>query len=168
MRPNGTNPGNPPAPVHAWSRVTSMGRWLARRRSPAAGRPRLSVVMPVYNAEMTLAECLTRLCNSSFGDFEIVLVDDGSTDQTRAIAANFPVRVVPTAGRGGPGPGRDPGGRGGRRGPPLLHRLRRDGTPGHGLAHRHGLRMPGPRGRDRRAGRRHAPSRPREPVQEPL
>src|SRR5256885_9565618 len=111
MRPNGTNPGSPPAPIHGWGRVTSMGRWLARRRSPAAGRPRLSVVMPVYNAEGTLAECLTRLCNSSFGDFEIVMVDDGSTDQSRPIAANFPVRVVPTAGRVGPAAARNLGAR---------------------------------------------------------
>jgi GT2 family glycosyltransferase len=67
--------------------------------------------MPVYNAESTLAECLTRLCNSSYADFEIVLVDDGSTDHSRAIAANFPVRVVPTEGRIGPGAARNLGAR---------------------------------------------------------
>lgn len=109
MRPNGTSPGASEDAAHGWGRVTSMARWLARRRQPAGARPRLSVVMPVYNAESTLAECLTRLCNSSFGDFEIVLVDDGSTDHTRAIAANFPVRIVRTAGRTGPAAARNVG-----------------------------------------------------------
>jgi GT2 family glycosyltransferase len=110
MRPNGTNPRSEEAP-HGWGRVTSMARWLARRRQPAGSPPRISVVMPVYNAESTLAECLTRLCNSSYADFEIVLVDDGSTDQSRAIAANFPVRIVPTEGRIGPGAARNLGAR---------------------------------------------------------
>jgi len=109
MRPNGTSPGASEDAAHGWGRVTSMARWLARRRQPAGARPRLSVVMPVYNAESTLAECLTRLCNSSFGDFEIVLVDDGSTDHTRAIAANFPVRIVRSAGRVGPAAARNVG-----------------------------------------------------------
>ena len=109
MRPNGTSPGASEDAAHGWGRVTSMARWLARRRQPAGARPRLSVVMPVYNAESTLAECLTRLCNSSFGDFEIVLVDDGSTDHTRAIAANFPVRIVRSPGRVGPAAARNVG-----------------------------------------------------------
>ena len=109
MRPNGTVPGTPDEAPHGWGRVTSMARWLARRRQPAGARPRLSVVMPVYNAEATLAECLTRLCNSTFGDFEIVMVDDGSTDHSRAIAANFPVRIVPTSGRVGPAAARNAG-----------------------------------------------------------
>src|SRR5439155_1383143 len=82
---------------------------VARCAEAAGARPRLSVVMPVYNAEATLAECLTRLSRSSFGDFEIVLVDDGSTDQSRAIAAGFPLRVVPTAGRIGPAAARNLG-----------------------------------------------------------
>ena len=111
MRPNGTDPTVPAEPAPGWGRVTSMARWIARRRHPAGARPRISVVMPVYNAEATLAECLTRLCNSSFGDFEIVMVDDGSNDQSRPIAANFPVRVVPTPGRVGPAAARNLGAR---------------------------------------------------------
>jgi GT2 family glycosyltransferase len=107
MRPNGTDP----EPAQGWARVTSMARWLARRHQPAGARPRISVVIPVYNASATLAECLTRLCNSSFADFEIVMIDDGSTDQSRAIAANFPVRVVPSAGRVGPAAARNLGAR---------------------------------------------------------
>ncbi len=88
-----------------------MARWIARHRQTAAAQPRLSVVLPVYNAEATLAECLTRLCASSFSDFEIVLVDDGSTDGSRAIADSFPVRVVPTEGRVGPAAARNLGAR---------------------------------------------------------
>jgi GT2 family glycosyltransferase len=88
-----------------------MARWLSRRRTPARTTPLLSVVMPVYNAESTLAECLSRVYQSTFEDFEFVLVDDGSTDQTRAIANNFPVRIVPTNGRVGPAAARNLGAR---------------------------------------------------------
>jgi GT2 family glycosyltransferase len=109
MRMNGTTPPATDEPAAGWGRVTSMARWLARRRQAAGAAPRISVVMPVYNAESTLAECLTRLCSSSFPDFEVVLVDDGSTDQTRVIAANFPVRVVPSPGRVGPAAARNVG-----------------------------------------------------------
>jgi GT2 family glycosyltransferase len=97
--------------TQGWGRVTSMARWLARRRQPAGAKPRLSVVMPVYNAESTLAECLTRLYKSAFGDFEVVMVDDGSTDGSRAIASSFPVRIVPSDGRVGPAAARNLGAR---------------------------------------------------------
>ena len=53
MRPNGTDPGGDAE--HGWSRVTSMARWLARRRPPAVATPAVSVVIPVYNAAATLA-----------------------------------------------------------------------------------------------------------------
>src|SRR5438093_870138 len=96
MRPNGTDP-RPEDSEHGWSRVTSMARWLARRRPAAHGAPAVSVVIPVYNAAATLAECLTRLFQSTFVDFEVVVVDDGSTDQSAAIAANFPLFYTPAA-----------------------------------------------------------------------
>jgi GT2 family glycosyltransferase len=111
MRTNGTSPGQIKEAAQGWGRVTSMARWLARRRQPAGAKPRLSVVMPVYNAESTLAECLTRLYKSAFGDFEVVMVDDGSTDGSRAIASGFPVRIVPSDGRVGPAAARNLGAR---------------------------------------------------------
>jgi glycosyltransferase involved in cell wall biosynthesis len=111
MRPDGSRPRETEERAHGFGRVTSLSGWLARRREAAGIRPRVSVVIPAHNAEATLAECLTRLCNSTFGEFEILLVDDGSSDQTRAIAANFPLRIVPTGGRLGPARARNIGAR---------------------------------------------------------
>ncbi len=93
-------------------RVTSITRWLARKRAPSA-RPaaRVTVVIPVYNAEATLAECLTRLYQSSYTDFDTIVVDDGCTDRSRDIAAQFPVRIVSTPGRVGPAAARNIGAR---------------------------------------------------------
>src|SRR5258705_9683579 len=90
-------------------RVTSMARWLSRRRGAPAPAPKVSVVIPVYNAESTLRECLSRLHESRYRDFETILVDDGCTDQSPAIAAEFPVRIVPTSGRVGPAAARNLG-----------------------------------------------------------
>ncbi len=70
---------------------------------PTSGTPRISVVMPVYNAERLLGECLAAIAASTFRDYEIVVVDDSSTDRSRAIAAAHGARVVPSGGRLGPG-----------------------------------------------------------------
>ena len=94
------------------SRVTSMARWLSRRRGAAtAPAPRVSVVIPVYNGESTLRECLTRLAESHYGNFETLVIDDGSTDQSASIAAEFSARVIPTSGRVGPAAARNLGAR---------------------------------------------------------
>lgn len=50
---------------------------------------RLSIVVPVYNVELYLDECLESIAAQTFGDFEVVLVDDGSTDGSAAIAREF-------------------------------------------------------------------------------
>ncbi|MGX4731649.1 glycosyltransferase family 2 protein [Kitasatospora griseola] len=54
--------------------------------------PRLSVVVPVYNVERYLAECLDSIAAQSFTDFECVLVDDGSTDSSAAVAEQYTAR----------------------------------------------------------------------------
>src|SRR4051812_8466576 len=47
--------------------------------------PRVSVVMPVYNAERYITEAVQSILDQTFTDFEFLIVDDGSTDGSRAI-----------------------------------------------------------------------------------
>lgn len=54
--------------------------------------PRLSIVVPVYNVELYLDECLESIAAQTFSDFEVVLVDDGSTDGSAALAQAFAER----------------------------------------------------------------------------
>jgi glycosyltransferase involved in cell wall biosynthesis len=54
--------------------------------------PRISVVVPIYNVEAYLRECLESLAAQTFRDFEAVMVDDGSTDGSAAIAREFAAR----------------------------------------------------------------------------
>ncbi|MCP2323876.1 CDP-glycerol glycerophosphotransferase [Hamadaea flava] len=51
--------------------------------------PRLSVVVPYYNVADYIAECLDSLRRQTFGDFEVILVDDGSLDATGLIAEDY-------------------------------------------------------------------------------
>lgn len=57
--------------------------------SSAGAAPRVSVVVPIYNVERYLRECLESLAHQTMGDLEVVMVDDGSTDSSAAIAAAF-------------------------------------------------------------------------------
>lgn len=51
--------------------------------------PKLSIIMTVYNVEPYLSEGIQSILAQSFQDFELILVDDGSTDQTWAICQSF-------------------------------------------------------------------------------
>lgn len=51
--------------------------------------PFLSIIIPVYNVERYLAECLESLKNQSFSDFEVILIDDGSPDKCGEICDRF-------------------------------------------------------------------------------
>ena len=54
--------------------------------------PLVSVIVPVYRAEETLRQCLDSLIAQSFIDFEIVLVNDGGTEQDSAICEEYASR----------------------------------------------------------------------------
>lgn len=43
---------------------------------------KISVIIPCYNVEKYIDECINSLCNQDYGDVEIIAVDDGSTDMT--------------------------------------------------------------------------------------
>lgn len=48
-----------------------------------------SIIVPVYNVELYLNKCLTSILNQQYNDFEIILVDDGSIDNSGIICDEF-------------------------------------------------------------------------------
>ena len=54
--------------------------------------PRVSVVVPAYNAAASLPATLDSILSQSLSEFEIIVVDDGSTDATRKIAESYAAR----------------------------------------------------------------------------
>lgn len=50
---------------------------------------RISVIVPVYNAEKTLARCIEALLGQTYGNIELLLVDDGSKDGSLAICREY-------------------------------------------------------------------------------
>jgi GT2 family glycosyltransferase len=60
-----------------------------------ADTPRVSVVVCSFNCGRTLDQCLQSLSALDYPDYEVIVVDDGSTDDTRAILSRFPdVRAI--------------------------------------------------------------------------
>lgn len=51
--------------------------------------PKISISVPIYNAENTLRKCLDSLINQTLKDIEIILVDDGSTDSSSSICDQY-------------------------------------------------------------------------------
>ena len=51
--------------------------------------PVVSVVVPTYNRARDLARCLASLCRQTRADFEVIVCDDGSTDDTHAVVQSF-------------------------------------------------------------------------------
>lgn len=52
-------------------------------------RLKISVVVPVYNSAPYLRECIDSILSQTFKDFELILVDDGSTDDSSVICEEF-------------------------------------------------------------------------------
>ena len=51
--------------------------------------PKVSIIIPVYNTEKYLEQCLESIINQTYKNIEIICVDDGSTDDSSAILHNF-------------------------------------------------------------------------------
>ena len=58
--------------------------------APDLAWPRISVIVCSYNGARTIRDCLEALERLTYSDYEVIVVDDGSTDTTAAIARRFP------------------------------------------------------------------------------
>ena len=74
-----------------------------------AGERTVSVVIPVFNGENTLEACLRSAFSSAYPSFEVIVVNDGSTDKTAHIAAKFPCKQINLAKTMGGGAARNRG-----------------------------------------------------------
>ena len=50
---------------------------------------KVSICIPVYNADNYLIQCLESIVNQTFSDFEIICINDGSTDNSKEILENY-------------------------------------------------------------------------------
>ena len=136
--------------------------------SPGPRRPSLSVVIPVHNGGRDFERCLRRLRDSRWTDFELIVVDDGSTDGSAALAESCGARVRPARVAAGPGGRPERRGTGRLGAADLLPRRRRrrpsrDAGPG-----RRAVRGRSRPGRALRLVRRRARrARPGQPVPQP-
>lgn len=57
--------------------------------------PRLSIIIPAYNAEAYLPQCLDSIFSQDYSDFEVLVINDGSTDGTADLLGRYPkVKVI--------------------------------------------------------------------------
>ena len=51
--------------------------------------PKLTIIIHIYNAEKYLCECINSILSQDFQDFELILVDDGSSDNSPQICDKY-------------------------------------------------------------------------------
>ncbi len=52
---------------------------------------KISVIIPIYNGEKTLKECLSSVTNQNYSNYEIIIVDNNSTDNTKKIIGDYSI-----------------------------------------------------------------------------
>lgn len=82
---------------------------VTQPRPETVARRTISTIVPAYNCEATVGACIESLLAQARAPDEIVVVDDASTDNTAAVVATYPVRLVRLARNGGPGVARNEG-----------------------------------------------------------
>jgi CDP-glycerol glycerophosphotransferase len=72
----------------AWL-MASFKRMTIRKLKDSEWLPKVTIVVPVYNVERYLALCLQSICAQNYKNLEVILVIDGSTDNSLAVARKF-------------------------------------------------------------------------------
>lgn len=62
--------------------------------------PKFSIIIPVFNRERFISRAIESVLNQSFKNYEIIVVDDGSTDNTPYIIKQYPVNIITQKNRG--------------------------------------------------------------------
>ncbi len=62
---------------------------IKRKKISAVKSPKISIIVPAYNEQKTIAKSIQSLLNLNYQNYEIIVVDDGSTDQTFQQASQF-------------------------------------------------------------------------------
>ena len=79
------------------------------KQAPLIASPRISVIVPVHNGSKHLPRCLDALARSEYSEFEVIVVDDCSTDNSPEIAARHGARCLRTTRSMGPAGARNLG-----------------------------------------------------------
>ncbi|MCW2915949.1 MAG: putative glycerophosphotransferase/glycosyltransferase [Actinomycetia bacterium] len=93
--------------------LSASERIVAQPVAESRTKPRLSVVVPFYNVAEFLDDCLASIAGQTVRDLEVILVDDGSTDDSAFIAQSYADRdprfILIRLDHGGPGRARNAG-----------------------------------------------------------
>jgi glycosyltransferase involved in cell wall biosynthesis len=74
-------------------RMTRPNATYASHSQPTTKAPRVSVILPTYNRAWIIEEAVASVLSQTFPDFELIVVDDGSTDDTRARLERYGRRI---------------------------------------------------------------------------
>ncbi len=61
-------------------------------QNPSPSSPQISVIVPVYNVEKYVGKCIDSILAQTYSDFELILVDDGSSDGSAAVCREYAAR----------------------------------------------------------------------------
>ena len=70
---------------------------------------KISIIIPIYNSSLTLKECLDAVLDSSFKNFEVIIVSDNSPDNSVAIARQYQCKIIELPKNKGPAFARNKG-----------------------------------------------------------
>lgn len=56
--------------------------------------PKFSIIIPVYNVEKYIKKCLDSVLNQTYKDYEVIVVDDGTEDDSIKLIEDYPVKIV--------------------------------------------------------------------------
>jgi glycosyltransferase involved in cell wall biosynthesis len=63
--------------------------YMMNKVEDKTNQPEISIIVPVYNVEKYLEKCLKSILHQIFSDFELILIDDGSTDSSGRICDEY-------------------------------------------------------------------------------